>query len=64
MQITKKSSKKVFEPIEISIRIESQEEYDALYNMSLRNVRIPSMMGKVNGGIIKNFLDSLNENLK
>lgn len=56
MKIQSKIDNEVFKPIEITVVIESQEEFDALLNMTTYDIDIPA---KVAGGWLDDDTDDV-----
>jgi len=63
MQVTKTTQKPSFEPITISIVIESKKEYDVMVVMSKLNVSIPDLFIDEKRPFIKSFLNALGKAL-
>jgi len=60
MKVTNaKESNTDFKPIEVNIIIENVEEYNAMLEMSLTNVRIPELFDVEYRYLIKEFLEKM-----
>lgn len=56
MKIEKQKPKKTFEPITITITIESEKEYDMLKYMSNRDIKIPEQHYEICQGFKSNIM--------
>jgi hypothetical protein len=67
MKVTNKNHKLPFQPIEITILIETEEEYQNILNLTLCNVSVPDAVKnfakEANKTIIENLLDSIHNSL-
>ena len=63
MKVTETTQKPSFEPITISIVIESKKEYDVMVVMSKLNVSIPDLFIDEKRPFIKSFLNALGKAL-
>ena len=52
-----KESNTDFNPIEVTVTIENADEYNAMLEMCLTNVRIPELFNIEYRALIKEFLD-------
>ena len=62
MEVKRKDEE--FQPVELKILIESQEEFDAIRGMSKMNISIPKQMGGSESAdykVVKLLLDKLND---
>ena len=53
-----------FNPIAFTITIESLEEFDAIYMMSLNVDTIPELVDAEHSGEVKNFISALHKTLR
>jgi hypothetical protein len=63
MKVEVKEVEKKFEPIELVITIDSENERLALIDICGYNIAIPNMVAYKNKEFIKDFLDQLRDNL-
>jgi hypothetical protein len=67
MKVTNQNHKLAFQPKEITILIETEEEYQNILNLTLCNVSVPDAVKKfskeANKLIIENLLDSIHNSL-
>ena len=65
MKIEKYPHQPAFQPITLTITIESKEEYDAIYEMSHYNVSIPDVVDENNchRNEVANFISALHKAL-
>jgi hypothetical protein len=67
MKVTNQNHKLAFQPKEITILIETEEEYQNILNLTLCNVSVPDAVKnfakEANKTIIENLLDSIHNSL-
>jgi hypothetical protein len=67
MKVTNQNHKSAFQPKEITILIETEEEYQNILNLALCNVSVPDAVKnfakEANRTIIENLLDSIHNSL-
>ena len=67
MKVTNQNHQLAFQPKEITILIETEEEYQNILNLTLCNVSVPDAVKKfakeTNKTIIENLLDSIHNSL-
>jgi hypothetical protein len=67
MKVTNQNHKLAFQPKEITILIETEEEYQNILNLTLCNVSVPEAVKNFakesNKTIIENLLDSIHKSL-
>jgi hypothetical protein len=67
MKVTNQNHALAFQPKEITILIETEEEYQNILNLTLCNVSVPDAVKKfakeANKTIIENLLDSIHNSL-
>jgi hypothetical protein len=67
MKVTNQNHKLAFQPKEITILIETEEEFETILNLTLCNVSVPDAVKKfskeANKTIIENLLDSIHNSL-
>jgi hypothetical protein len=67
MKVTNQNHKLAFQPKEITILIETEDEYQNILNLTLCNVSVPDAVKnfakEANKTIIENLLDSIHNSL-
>ena len=63
MKVELNEVKKEFQPVTISVTIETVEEWMAMYNLACFNVAISELMIPKNKEIVLDFLDEMRTNL-
>lgn len=63
MKVEFKRQEKEFQPIELTIKIQSQQELNALIDMAGFNVSIPDLCKDENQQIIEGFLTEIHDQL-
>jgi hypothetical protein len=67
MKVTNQNHQLAFQPKEITILIETKEEFETILNLTLCNVSVPAAVKKfakeADESIIENLLDSIHNSL-
>jgi hypothetical protein len=63
MKITTEKKEPTFEPIELTIRIDNQEEYDTMTRIATLDITIPNAVPEDYRGLAKKFVVELRQAL-